>query len=56
MKILPFNADNIKEEYTIIAGNAFRDDHEEIKRAKELGLKVQRYHEFLGEFMNRYTV
>ena len=55
VKILPFNADNIKEEYTIIAGNAFRDDHEEIKRAKELGLKVQRYHEFLGEFMNRYT-
>ncbi|MBS7578352.1 MULTISPECIES: UDP-N-acetylmuramate--L-alanine ligase [unclassified Enterococcus] len=55
VEILPFNADNIKKGYKIIAGNAFRDDHEEIKRAKALGLKVQRYHEFLGEFMDQYT-
>lgn len=53
--ILPFNADNIKEGMTVIAGNAFGDDHEEIVRAKELGLDVTRYHKFLGDFMSQYT-
>ncbi|MDR1567533.1 MAG: UDP-N-acetylmuramate--L-alanine ligase [Streptococcaceae bacterium] len=55
VKILSFNADNIQKDYTVIAGNAFKDDHEEIVRAKALGLQVQRYHEFLGKFMARYT-
>lgn len=54
INILPFNADNIKEGMTIIAGNAFPDDHEEIVRAKDLGLEVIRYHKFLGDFMSRY--
>ncbi len=53
--ILPFSEDNIKEGLTIIAGNAFKEDHEEIKKAKELGLPFYRYHEFLGEWINRYT-
>lgn len=54
INILPFNADNIKEGMTIIAGNAFPDNHEEIVRAKDLGLEVIRYHKFLGDFMSRY--
>ncbi|MCE4956370.1 UDP-N-acetylmuramate--L-alanine ligase [Macrococcoides caseolyticum] len=53
--ILPFDADNIKEGMTVIAGNAFGDDHEEIVRARELGLTVTRYHDFLGKFMGEYT-
>ena len=53
--ILPFNQENIKEGMTIIAGNAFNDDHEEIIRAHELGLPVTRYHDFLGNFMEQYT-
>ncbi len=53
--ILPFNRENIKEGMTIIAGNAFNDDHEEIVRAHELGLTVTRYHDFLGNFMGQYT-
>ncbi|QCT75204.1 UDP-N-acetylmuramate--L-alanine ligase [Macrococcoides canis] len=53
--ILPFNQENIKEGMTIIAGNAFNDDHEEIVRAHELGLPVTRYHDFLGNFMEQYT-
>lgn len=53
--ILPFNQENIKEGMTIIAGNAFNDDHEEIIRAHELGLTVTRYHDFLGNFMEQYT-
>lgn len=52
--ILPFDENNITEGLTIIAGNAFNDDHEEIKKAKELGLEFYRYHEFLGEWLTRF--
>ncbi len=55
MKILPFDADNIKEGMTVIAGNAFGDNHPEVVRAKELNLEFYRYHDFLGSFMNEYT-
>ncbi|HZK47103.1 MAG TPA: Mur ligase domain-containing protein, partial [Atopostipes sp.] len=53
--IYEFNADNIKEGQTIIAGNAFPDTHEEIVRAKELGLPVIRYHDFIGDKIVNYT-
>ncbi|WP_163653392.1 UDP-N-acetylmuramate--L-alanine ligase [Listeria sp. PSOL-1] len=53
--ILPFSEDNIHEGLTIIAGNAFPDTHEEIKKALELGLPVVRYHKFLGQFIEDYT-
>ncbi|MFB4472905.1 UDP-N-acetylmuramate--L-alanine ligase [Oceanobacillus caeni] len=53
--ILPFSEKNIKEEHTIIAGNAFSDEHVEIKEAKRLGCTFYRYHEFLGEWLKQYT-
>lgn len=53
--VLPFNPDNIKEGMTVIAGNAFPDDHPEIVRANELGVEVIRYHKFLGEYLEKYT-
>ena len=53
--ILPFNANNIQEGMTVIAGNAFGDDHEEIKRAHEMSVPVVRYHTFLGEFIQNFT-
>ncbi|MCP3025349.1 UDP-N-acetylmuramate--L-alanine ligase [Halobacillus sp. A5] len=53
--VLPFSADNIEEGLTVIAGNAFKDDHAEIVKAKELGLPYYRYHEFLGEWLKQYT-
>ncbi|WLR50252.1 UDP-N-acetylmuramate--L-alanine ligase [Bacillus tianshenii] len=53
--ILPFDAANISEGQVIIAGNAFADDHDELERARELGLPIFRYHHFLGELGNRYT-
>ncbi|MFD1038169.1 UDP-N-acetylmuramate--L-alanine ligase [Virgibacillus byunsanensis] len=53
--ILPFSENNIKDEYTIIAGNAFSDDHIEIKEAKRRGLTFYRYHEFLGEWLKQFT-
>ncbi|GAB3792078.1 UDP-N-acetylmuramate--L-alanine ligase [Virgibacillus kimchii] len=53
--ILPFSESNIQEGHTVIAGNAFADDHLEIQKAMELGLTFYRYHEFLGEWLKQYT-
>src|SRR5699024_10119624 len=53
--ILPFSKDNIKEGLTIIAGNAFTEDHVEIQAAKELGLTFYKYHEFLAEWLQKFT-
>ncbi|GGA82433.1 UDP-N-acetylmuramate--L-alanine ligase [Ornithinibacillus halotolerans] len=53
--ILPFSKENITEGLTVIAGNAFSDDHIEIQEAKRLGLVFYRYHEFLGEWLKQYT-
>lgn len=53
IKILPFDENNIKEEYTVIIGNAFLEDFPEVVRARKL-CKCYRYHEFLGELMKNY--
>ncbi|TMN21199.1 UDP-N-acetylmuramate--L-alanine ligase [Lentibacillus cibarius] len=53
--IFPFSETNIKEGYTVIAGNAFSDNHPEIKEARRKGLTFYRYHEFLGEWLKQYT-
>ncbi|BAP85430.1 UDP-N-acetylmuramate--L-alanine ligase [Paucilactobacillus hokkaidonensis JCM 18461] len=53
--IYSFDPANIHSGLTIIAGNAFPDDHPEIVAAKKLGLKIYRYHEFLGELIEGYT-
>lgn len=55
IKILPFNKDNIKDNYTVIIGNAFLEDFEEVKAARNnTTCKCYRYHEFLGELMKDY--
>ncbi|GGH88123.1 UDP-N-acetylmuramate--alanine ligase [Pullulanibacillus pueri] len=51
----PFDKNNIREDQTVICGNAFGDNHEEIIRAKELGVPVIRYYDFLGEFAKKFT-
>jgi UDP-N-acetylmuramate--alanine ligase len=55
ISILSFNSENIKKGQLVIAGNAFSDEHEEIVKAKELGIPVYRYHNFLGEFIKNFT-
>ena len=55
IKILPSNADNIKEGMVVIQGNAFPDTHEEIVKAHDLKLDVIRYHDFLGHVIDQYT-
>ncbi|EHO50944.1 UDP-N-acetylmuramate--L-alanine ligase [Lentilactobacillus kisonensis] len=55
IQILPFDEKNIHEGLTVIAGNSFTDDHPEIKKAREMGLTVYRYHEFLGKMIQGKT-
>lgn len=55
IKILPFDADNITSDMTVIVGNHFPSTHEEIKKAYEVCSNVYRYHEFLGEFIKKFT-
>lgn len=53
--ILPFDPDNIEANMTIVAGNAFSDDHPELVKAKEAGATVVRYHKFIGDLMKQYV-
>lgn len=55
IKMLEFDADNIQAGQTIIAGNAFGDDHPELVRARELDLPISRYHDFIGDLIAGYT-
>ena len=55
ISILPFDANNIEENMTIIAGNAFNDDHPELVKARQLGATIIRYHTFLGDLMRQYV-
>lgn len=54
IKILPFSKDNIQEDMIVIQGNAFKDDHEEVKAARALGVNVYKYHEFLGNLLEKH--
>lgn len=53
--IMEFNSENIQPGLTIIAGNAFKDDHPELVRARELDLNIHRYHDFIGYLIKNYT-
>lgn len=53
--ILPFDPANIKDNYTVIIGNAFLEDFDEVKAARSNPTcKCYRYHEYLGELINKY--
>ena len=55
IKILPFNPDNIKDNYTVVIGNAFLEDFDEVKAARNNPTcKCFRYHEFLGKVIENY--
>lgn len=53
--LMVFNKENIQPNMTVIAGNAFPDTHEELVQAKELGLEIVRYHDFIGQFIQNFT-
>ena len=52
IKMLPFNKDNLKEGMIVVQGNAFNDEHEEVKRAHEMGLKIYTYQEMIANITN----
>jgi len=54
IKIYEFNKENIKEDMVIVQGNAFKDTHEEIVRANELGLKIYSYQEMVGKLTTMF--
>ncbi len=55
VKLLPFDKDNIKEGQTIVRGTTFNENNnEEVKRAKELNLKIFDYPEMLGELTKKF--
>lgn len=53
--IFEFNAAQLDENFIVIAGNAYGDDHSELIYANQSGAQVVRYHKFLGEFIKDYT-
>lgn len=53
--LLPFSAENIKGDQHVIMSAAYSETHEEIKRARELGLQVDLYPSFLGSFISQFT-
>ncbi len=52
--ILPFDENNIHEGMFIIQGNAFHEDHVEVKRAIELGCKIYHYEEMVGKLTRMF--
>jgi len=54
--IYNFSKDNIKDNQTVIIGNAFLEDFEEVVAARNNpSVTCYRYHEFLGKMMNNYN-
>ncbi|WP_159637887.1 UDP-N-acetylmuramate--L-alanine ligase [Erysipelothrix anatis] len=53
--ILDFDANNIKDGMTVIVGNAFGDDHEEVVAAQSNDtVTVYRYHDYLGDLVSKF--
>lgn len=54
--IYPFDPKNIQENSTVIIGNAFGEDHPEVKQARSMpSVTCYRYHEYLGKLVGDYT-
>lgn len=55
IEILPFDPKNIKDNMTVIIGNAFLEDFPEVVAARNnKTCTCYRYHEFLGKLMTNY--
>lgn len=49
-----FGHGNIESDSVVIVGNAFKDDHADVKSAKLIGARIVRYHDFLAELANNF--
>ena len=56
IEMLPFDANNIKDDMVVIIGNSFYDDHPEVIAAKNNDtVKTYTYHGYLGKFIEVYS-
>jgi len=55
IEILPFNAANIKEDYVIVKGNAFNEQHQEVAKAIELGVEMHTYIEMVANLDKEFV-
>lgn len=49
INLYEFGSEKIEPNMLVIIGNAFPDEHEDVIYAKNIGAKMSRYHDFLGE-------
>ncbi len=54
IKMLVYNKNNIKDNFTIIRGASIKDDHIELIEAKNRGLKIIEYNEMVGILSKKY--
>lgn len=54
IKILSFDENNIKKGLEIVQGNSFNDSNIEVKKAKELNLKVYSYQDMVGKLTKMF--
>lgn len=54
IEILPFDPANIKEDYVVVKGNAFKEDNPEVRQSLEMGVVVQSYPDTLSELLANY--
>jgi UDP-N-acetylmuramate--alanine ligase len=55
IRILPFDPKNIPDHATVIIGNAFLEDFQEVAAARSNPtVTCYRYHEYVGQFMKNY--
>lgn len=54
IKYYSYDKNNIKEDMIIIKGASIKDDHEEIIKARELGLKIITYEEMVGQISREF--
>ena len=56
IKMLPFMVTEFLPEWSVVVGNAFLDDFDEVIKARSSNsVRVIRYHHFLGELMAKYN-
>ena len=49
-----YHEQNIKEDMTIIKGASIQEENVELKKARELGLKIYEYNEMVGELTKKF--
>lgn len=55
IKIYNTNNHELDKDTIVTYSAAFSEDHKEIKRVKELGLKIKKYHDILGDLTKMFT-